>query len=225
MIGCLQIIRTNFPHLQQSFSLISLSLSSNVKAVGKTINVKHGKEKEIKSIQIKERPTQCALCTCHKAAGKQPMHPLYDKSGPHGQPLLGKENTLLWVHTLCALFIGGCEASAGCVYGCDDEGRFEIGSDKGSDDESDDSNDNDDENSQSQQMIFGYNYFQYHENGKEVLSASPHHFVITSKVDNAPEATLSFMNDSRNLKCQHCKVQDVHLRSKRIAIQVSVSGT
>ena len=149
------------------------------------------------------------------------MHPLYDKSGPQGQPLLGKEDTLLWAHTLCALFIGGCESSAGCVYGCDDEGRFEISSDKESDDENDDENDDDDNNSQSQQMKFGYDYFQYHDNdGREVLSSAPHHFVITSKADNASEATLSFMSESRKLKCQYCKRQDLHMRSKRIALQV-----
>lgn len=177
-------------------------------AVGQTIKVK--KDGVTKDITCEKRPTACALCPCK--SGQHAMHPLYDKSGPDGQPLLDKDDNLLWVHTLCAVFISGFEASSGAVYGCDERGRYESIS---SDEEESDSNDENVDQNQN-----GYN-FKYDEDGEEVLTAAPHHFIISSKADNASKEILHFISECRSeLKCAVCKNPDRH--SRRLAVQVSL---
>ncbi len=180
---------------------------------------KNGLKKEIKI--IKERPTQCALCAVK--TGVHAMHPLYTTNGPHGQPLLGKDDSLSWVHTLCALFISGNESSRGSVYGCDEDGVYvcDSGDEKESDDDdNDDDKKSDDNNSESIPASGnGYN-FEYLEKGENVLEAAPHHFIITGKSDPNVEAeTLRYMTECRNtVRCTICKNPDKH--SRRLAVQV-----
>jgi hypothetical protein len=52
------------------------------------------------------------------------MHPLYNKSGLYGQPLI-KHNEVVWVHTLCAFATNTIERSSGLVYGCDINGKWD----------------------------------------------------------------------------------------------------
>ncbi len=176
-------------------------------AVGQTLKVKKGKE--TKSITIKERPKSCALCPCK--SGFHAMHPLYDKSGPGGQPLLGRDDAPIWVHTLCAVFICGYTSSKGFVYGCDESGRYEEAtSDRESQDE--------DSSQESTDLADAYNNFAYYENEEEVLTAAPHHFIITSGADKASAETLRFMEERRDLKCSVCKNPD--MQSRRLVVQV-----
>eukprot|EP01083_Nonionella_stella_P012314 34943_1 len=78
------------------------------------------------------------------------MHPLYDKHGIGGRPLLTKskakskskanskarrdkdgnvieeESTIVWAHTICALIISNSPNSGGLVYGCNMYGSYEY---------------------------------------------------------------------------------------------------
>mmetsp|Transcript_25994 Transcript_25994/g.30188 ORF Transcript_25994/g.30188 Transcript_25994/m.30188 type:complete len:1138 (+) Transcript_25994:58-3471(+) len=167
-------------------------------SVGKKITVK---EKGIETeVTINERPTKC--CLCLSSAGKyHAMHPLYDKDGPNGHPVLSKrrnqDHTLAWVHTLCALFIGTNPITSGLVYGCRDDGTFESSSENEYD-------------SQDDVNFDKYFDFTYKKNGEDVLIGSPHHFVITSDSSNT-----ALLKDSRGLECTICKKTG----SRRIAVQ------
>jgi hypothetical protein len=97
------------------------------KAVGKTFLVSKPHQATEQRVMVSMRPTQCYLCPV-----KNEMHAmniLYDFWGRDGRPKLvrdssGKE-TIAWVHTLCALVINSNPRTAGCVYGCDEYGRYE----------------------------------------------------------------------------------------------------
>mmetsp|Transcript_24416 Transcript_24416/g.49980 ORF Transcript_24416/g.49980 Transcript_24416/m.49980 type:complete len:801 (+) Transcript_24416:95-2497(+) len=76
-----------------------------------------------------ERPVHCVLCSY--SGGIHAMHPIYDTDGPEGRQLLlpkrenWEESQLAWAHTLCAQVINCYPKTAGCVFGCDEEGNFE----------------------------------------------------------------------------------------------------
>ena len=175
-------------------------------AVGKTVKVR--KDNEIKQIKIRERPVQCALCV-HKS-GKHAMHPIYNKSGPDGHPVIDKNDNPIWVHTLCALVSNSLVAAC---YGCNEFGEYE-----GSDD--DDSSDSDPmaDAAVGAGVGEGY-YFKYFENGEESLTANPHHYVIASAMDNADKSLLKQLHERRTqLRCNVCNNPD--MRSRRIVVQV-----
>ncbi len=162
------------------------------------------KDNSKRRVTIEERPTQCALCPCK--SGNHAMHPLYDKH-KEGQPLV-KGNTTIWVHTLCALFLCSYELTHGLVYGCNEIGDFDIRNEMVEEHQDDTANTLADPNY----------YFRYFEGEEEVLTASPHHFVIASSVNGASATELQILKDSRGLKCFECHNPDN--RSKRIAVQV-----
>jgi len=190
--------------------------------VGKSLSIKN-KEGQIEQIKIAERPYQCALCPCKSKSGNHhAMHPLYDKSGICGQPLLNKDGSPVWVHTLCALFIGGYQPTGGLVYGCDENGKFESNNDSEGDDDDNDKNGNDNNNNASssnviKQAAYDFNYYDKQEE-EEALIAAPHHFVITYKGDGTSDEIINFLKECRTeLKCSICKNPDMHTR--RIAVQ------
>ena len=112
-----------------------------------------------------ERPTECVLCNV--ASEEHAMHPLYDNHGKEGRQLVlpatgvgfrRKEKRLAWVHTLCAMFISSSQRTRHLVYGCNEDGEYEMSDDEGGeddrgrkkkviggDDESEDEDDNDDD--------------------------------------------------------------------------------
>ncbi len=70
-----------------------------------------------------QRPQKCALCQI--SDGNHAMHPLYNKHGKDGVPLLTKTPHgpgIRMVHTLCALTINQNKYSRNIVYGCDVKG-------------------------------------------------------------------------------------------------------
>jgi hypothetical protein len=187
--------------------------------VGKTVTIKD-KFNESKKIVIKNRPKQCALCSIGSEI--HAMHPLYNKHGIDGQPVV-KDGTIVWVHTLCALFIAGYELTRGIVYGCTINGEYQSDSDLEADenDESDNSNKN---NGQVTNVDHrnNFSFFQTYHNDKEALVGAPHHFVITYRGDGAENNAISMLKDIReNLRCSICNNPDQ--RSKRISVQVGIS--
>ena len=112
-----------------------------------------------------ERPTECVLCNV--ASEEHAMHPLYDNHGKEGRQLVlpatgvgfkRKEKRLAWVHTLCAMFISSGQRTRHLVYGCNEDGEYEMSDDEGGeddrgrkkkviggDDDSEDEDDNDDD--------------------------------------------------------------------------------
>ena len=112
-----------------------------------------------------ERPTECVLCNV--ASEEHAMHPLYDNHGKEGRQLVlpatgvgfkRKEKRLAWVHTLCAMFISSSQRTRHLVYGCNEDGEYEMSDDEGGeddrgrkkkviggDDDSEDEDDNDDD--------------------------------------------------------------------------------
>ena len=194
------------------------------KGVGKLLSIRD-KAGQIEKVKITERPYRCALCSYQSKTFPHAMHPLYDRWKSQGQPLINaKDGSPIWVHTLCALFIGGYEPTGGLVYGCDENGKFESLSDE-SEGEGNDSNS---PSSLSfnliKQTAYDFRYYEEEKVGEEedpVLEAAPHHFVITYKGDGASDATMNFLKESRtDLKCYVCKNPDMH--SRRIAVQVRI---
>mmetsp|Transcript_28081 Transcript_28081/g.81174 ORF Transcript_28081/g.81174 Transcript_28081/m.81174 type:complete len:572 (-) Transcript_28081:39-1754(-) len=81
----------------------------------------------IESMEQYYRPRQCQLCPI--SSGAHAMHPLYDRDGPNGRQIIlpsadGMPRRLAWVHSLCAFFINSFETTSGCVYACDNNGKY-----------------------------------------------------------------------------------------------------
>ena len=169
-----------------------------------------------REITIQQRPMKCALCSynhdSHSSnnAALHAMHPLYDKCGQDGQPKV-RGNETLWVHTLCAFSVNTSPWSNGLLYGCDEKNN-PINED------SDDDDDDDDNKSDHDQQKF-YNFNCYGNQQNIVLAPTVHHFVITSKDDNASDISLKTLKEHRGLICIVCKKGDKS--STRIPIQVS----
>ncbi|GKY91367.1 hypothetical protein MPSEU_000108900 [Mayamaea pseudoterrestris] len=82
-------------------------------------------------VSVKERPTECALCTVNMRDIPLAMHALYDDHGTKGRQIMLKSRSTdniqyqpAWCHTLCALFICSYSRTAGCVYGCTASGTY-----------------------------------------------------------------------------------------------------
>ena len=98
-----------------------------------------------------ERPTECVLCSV--ATGKHAMHPLYDTHGKDGRQVLipasgvgitkHKPERLAWVHTLCAMFICSGDRTGGLIYGCNEDGEWEMPSDEEEDDDEEEDEEDD----------------------------------------------------------------------------------
>lgn len=169
-----------------------------------------------REITIQQRPMKCALCSYNHDSHSSnnvalhAMHPLYDKCGQDGQPKV-RGNETLWVHTLCAFSVNTSPWSNGLLYGCDEKNN-PINED------SDDDDDDDDNKSDHDQQNF-YNFNCYDNQQNIVLAPTVHHFVITSKDDNASDISLKTLKEHRGLICIVCKKGDKS--STRIPIQVS----
>lgn len=174
-------------------------------AVGKKIRIKDSKNDQ-KDIVIKERPMQCALCPIKSEI--HAMHPLYDKHHKDGQPLVKSDDTPIWVHTVCAIFVCSNVPTVNLIYGCDEDGMFDF-----------DSQDEDDSKESISADQRNYSFFKYYDNDEEVLTAMPHHFVITSKAGCATDLEMRTLTESRELRCYVCDNPD--MRSRRIPVQVS----
>ena len=172
--------------------------------MGRNITITDSKNVQ-KQIVIKERPTQCALCPIK--SGIHAMHPLYDRHGQDGQPLVKADNTPVWVHTLCAIFVCANGPTVNLVYGCDENGIFDF-----------DSQDEDDDNDSIPTNRHNYSFFKHYNDDEEVLTGMPHHFVITSKAGNATDIEMKTLTESRELQCYVCHNPD--MRSRRIPVQV-----
>lgn len=112
--------------------------------VGGTDTVKVGKRHCF--MKQEKRPTECVLCS--HDTGLHAMHPLYDTHGKYGRQLVlhsgghgdkRKEERLAWVHTLCASVICSNPKTAGCVYGCFEDGSYEDATVETESDDDDDS--------------------------------------------------------------------------------------
>ena len=92
---------------------------------------------------------QSAHRMCYSVrSGTHAMHPLYDMLGKDGRQLVvpaekkekkkkktGPKFMRRWVHTRCAMFISANELYSRLVYGCDEDGRWDMQSDEEDDDE------------------------------------------------------------------------------------------
>jgi hypothetical protein len=103
------------------------------KSVGDVIKVRQRDStgKRI-AIEIKERPTECCLCSVDDKEILLPMHPVYDDYGSSGRQILlpadpttNRKKRLAWAHSLCAFVICSTPQTAGCVYGTTREGTFD----------------------------------------------------------------------------------------------------
>lgn len=169
----------------------------------------------MKNVQVRTRPQRCVLC--HVNSGVHAMHPLYDKSGEDGRPLVIRtrkdpQDEIAWVHTLCASFINAFPQTKSLVYGCyedgsynDDDGRVLIQSDSAGNED-----DNDYESID----------LDYRMGGVIALKAYPHHYVIVEKTDGEENDWTLRLNEMRNskLKCFVCGHTDE--LSHRIPVQV-----
>jgi len=152
-----------------------------------------------RSILIKSRSTECALCTI--TTGFHAMHLFYDTHGKEGTPKplppnksKRLEERVAWVHTLCAMFIGRRE---GVVFGCQKDGTYDgydVVDDSDSEDEATEENE--------------FNYFDPNDNDAG-LYASHHHFVLTDVGKGGKEDCWSrrvrVVKEAR-LKCHICGV-------------------
>jgi hypothetical protein len=82
-------------------------------AVGTTVKGRTLEGKLCK-VSIKERPTECCLCSVATDT-PQTMHPVYD--GPGGKQLVDEHGKAVFCHTLCAYFINSYSDTRECVYG------------------------------------------------------------------------------------------------------------
>jgi len=164
-------------------------------AVGRKVTIKdHRKNDASTIIHIEERPMQCALCKVKSKTAA--MHPIYDKHGANGQHAK-KNNKLQWVHTICATVVNRL-ANSNFVYGCDEKGNYQDVDDQDNEEET---------NKDSVQLQSPFNVW-------------PHHFVITSRLDDAPAEVMEQLKEFRHQKCEICDNCDEQ-NTKRIVVQVS----
>lgn len=181
-------------------------------AVGTEIKVSKPVEPH-RSILIKSRSTECAICTV--TSGFHAMHLFYDTHGKEGTPKTLPQNKqkrleerVTWVHTLCAMFIGRRE---GVVFGCQKDGTYD-GYDVV------DSPDAEDEATEENE----FNYFDP-DDDDAALYASHHHFVLTDIGKGGKEDQWSrrvrVVKEAR-LKCHICGIAN-SVKKDTYAIQVS----
>jgi len=182
--------------------------------IGQVIRLEKA-EGDIRQITIKTRPKHCALCPI--STGLHAMHPLFDKHGPHGQPIAAKgkndEEGILWVHTLCALVTNSDQGTRGLIYGCVEGGNYDDDDDDDDDDESSESS-KDTDSKNDDKNVNGLDLAYRGEGTDILLVPAPNHFVMT--YDN--RALLRRLADFRELKCEVCK--HVDKRSRRLPLQV-----
>ncbi len=177
------------------------------KVVGKEIVVSK-KDEELKKVAIKSRSKRCALCSI--SSGNHAMHPLYNISGPEGRPIVykkrGVEDGIVWVHTLCAMFITCYENTKGMIYGCYEDGSYENedGILASVDEEGDD------------EKIIDLDFRK--KPGSPVLLTPVHHHMV---IENQDVDAIGKIEEFRELKCTVCKKQDSNAR--RIPVQVSTN--
>ena len=141
------------------------------------------------------------------------MHPLYDRSGGEGRPLVIRSrkddrDEIAWVHTLCASFINAFPQTKGLVYGCYEDGSY-------IDDCGHVCNTHNENN-----IGFESINLDYCLGGNVVLKTYPHHYVIVEKIDGKENNWTLLLNEMRNskLKCFVCGKTDEF--SHRIPVQV-----
>ena len=168
-----------------------------------------------KFVEVRSRPTRCVLCSVK--TGIHAMSLLYSDHGKNGRPLViknRKDNTeeVAWVHTLCASFINAFAQTKSLIYGCYADGSYEEGSHV--------SNESDGEEDDHDRIDLDYR-----ENGEDLLTVYPHHYVIVQKEDGEENNWTLRLNEMRNskLKCYGCGHTDE--RSLRIPIQVNPNDT
>jgi hypothetical protein len=157
-----------------------------------------------------KRPKACALCSV--TDGLHAMHPLYDIHGPRGRQvyLEDSEDKLVWVHSLCALFL----TRKGFTFGCSRYGDYhgqESDSSVGDDD------DDDDERSLNPELID-----ETLENSDYGEAAPIHHFIYRGGKycdDNDKDIELIRLR-MKKLKCFVCGSDDSSKDVFRIALQV-----
>ena len=198
------------------------------------------KDGGIREVHIKSRAKRCALCPIFK--GNHAMHPLFDKAGKTGQPIVAKkkheDEGIVWVHTLCALVLNSNIGTNGLVYGCLPDGTFGGDDDDDDDDDSNDNqnhktngpsggnNDGDDANKDSQkpenstkttECGFDLSYYGNRNRAYDYMEAAPNHFVIVHE----EKTFLQRLADFRELSCQVCKHDD-RRGTNRIPMQVKI---
>jgi hypothetical protein len=102
------------------------------KAVGTTLEVRERDPKTTERIEYKvtDRPTECILCSVDDGRDwMHAMHPIYDDCGRSGRQLVvpeenNKPKRLAWGHTYCCFGINSHESTAGCVFGCTQDGAY-----------------------------------------------------------------------------------------------------
>jgi len=198
------------------FKAVGSEFEVNINSKSK---VSHEHKPRTRTIQLKHRPTECALCPV--VGGIHAMHLLYDKDGPDGRPVLLAENKeknlperVAFVHSLCAMFICSYPQTKGCVYGCHEDGTF--------DEEQDDYNSDteDDDDSKGDEPMYSSSDSNDETDKEEIgLTPSPHHFAIEHKRSGEDNNwTLRIKALRRDLKCFICGLVDKG--STRIAVQV-----
>jgi hypothetical protein len=154
-------------------------------AVGKTIKIE--KNNKVTEVHIDKRPMKCALCPVKTKITA--MYPLYDKSGPDGQPLL-KLNETLWVHSICAHALNQIGIGGELIYGCTESGDY-LGADE-----------------EEYEDMIKFDSSAENKKKDEIFRIFPHHFVITSRADGAVDSSIQKLKELRHLKCFICKHDD-----------------
>ncbi len=145
------------------------------------------------------------------------MHPLYNRHGPRGKPILSRspfqDEGIVWVHTLCALALNINIGTNGLIFGCNADGSYDSDGD-GDEEEitSSEETSHDDKEASVLNLTFS------DKKGFELLHPAPNHFVLNYHDDVASTRIKEF----RELRCQFCKKNDTMKGVLRIPMQVRI---
>mmetsp|Transcript_61372 Transcript_61372/g.150210 ORF Transcript_61372/g.150210 Transcript_61372/m.150210 type:complete len:729 (+) Transcript_61372:235-2421(+) len=181
-------------------------------AVGTTVKFRerHPKTGERLTYKVKERPTECCLCSEPDSDNMHAMHQLFDDYGSKARQIRLKNGKPAWVHTLCAFFAS--LQTGGVIYGCTKDGDF------GSSPSSDKERKEWDDDSVNSELDYG---------DDEVPTGNTHHFAYVTDLWYDPKKQghikkLNFFQkkSAKDGGCIGCGKNDVG--SYRVAIQCMV---
>jgi len=177
------------------------------KAVGRTFVISKPGDKNVRTMKQEERPSDCALCPI--VGGVHAMHPLYDKHGPFGRPVLLRADRrrnlpdrLAWVHSACAYGIGSSRLAGGCVFGCFDDGGY-VG-ESSDEEESDDDDDDEDHAEKGEGGNDSSPRSKRARKDRGSAESTVHHFVICGKENGEDTDWTNVIRECRALKCYLC---------------------
>ena len=191
---------------QTIYSYICIACAS----VGKSVvgRTKRGKKH---TLEVATRPYECCLCNVASPDLPLPMHPVYDRN--HGRQLIleggggassssssGTGLRLAWCHTLCARVVGSTAATRGCVYSCDDLGKY--GGFEGDDDD----------------RSIGSEIVNARSEARTKREYGIHHFCIVQQA--SWPVYLKAIKNAKKFKCSDCGLDDTKANVFRIPVTV-----